>query len=311
MKRVAGLLVLTLVACSGHSEAGIDLPMVRPGISAPLAGAPMQRRAPRGGVVYASDWFNNAVDVFDQTGSHRRPIMQFTDFNAEPAGLATDVKGRLYVAEAAGNGAYVFDFDLGSFWPLSYLNDAGHEPYAVAVDRSGDAYVANTFFLEVAGFVNYYPAGSTEPQYEITDPNFDYLYGLALDRRGDLYVSYVDQAGNGAVAKVRPGSGGARNIGLENGSYFGLAFDRHDNLVAANYYAGEIEVFARGSSKPFLRFGRRGRPWSIAFNHQGSRLFVADFERNEIEEYAYPSGTLIDTIAGEKGGAFVGVATGP
>lgn len=311
MKRVVGLLVLTLVACSGHSETGIDLPLVRSGISAPVARAAMQPRAPRGRVVYASDWFNNVVDVFDQTGSHQRPIMRFTDLNLEPAGLATDAKGKLYVAEAAGNGAYVFDFDLGSYWPLSYLDDAGHEPYAVAVDRSGDAYVANTFFLEDAGFVNYYPAGSTEPEYKITDPSFEYLYGLALDRRGNLYVSYVDQTGNGAVAEVRPGSGGGRNLGLESGSYFGLAVDHHDNLVAANYYAGEIEVFAHGSSKPFKRFGRRGRPWSIAFNHQETRLFVADFERNEIEEYAYPSGALIDTIPGEKGGAFVGVATGP
>jgi DNA-binding beta-propeller fold protein YncE len=303
-----GLLVLALVACSGSP--GVGPPAALPALPPAATRTATPFQAHRGGVVYASDWFNNVVDAFDQTGSHQRPFMQFTQLNLEPAGLATDAKGNLYVAEAAGNGTYIFD--LNAYLPFSYLNDAGHEPYAVAVDGSGDAYVANTFFLEDAGFVNYYPAGSTEPKYTITDASFEYLYGLALDRHGNLYVSYVDQTGTGAVAKFAPGSSGpGHNLGLENGSYFGLAFDHDDNLVAANYYAGEIEVFARGSSKPFKRFGHRGRPWSIAFNRRGTRLFVADFERNEIEEYGYPDGTLLDTIPGEKGGAFVGVATGP
>ncbi|HEY1882572.1 MAG TPA: NHL repeat-containing protein [Candidatus Cybelea sp.] len=308
MKRV-GLFVLALAACSGPAPGGTgEFPALHTLPSAAARTAP-PARAVRGGVVFASDWFNNVVDVFDQNGLHQRPFMQFTQLNLEPAGLATDAKGNVYVAEAAGNGAYIFD--LGRPVPFSYLDDAGHEPYAVAVDRSGNAYVANTFLLEDAGFVNYYPAGSTEAEYEITDPSFEYLYGMALDRHGNLYVSYVDLTGNGAVAKFPPGSSGpGHNLGLERGSYFGLAFDQHDDLVAANYYAGEIEVFARGASKPLRRFGHRGRPWSIAFNRQGTRLFVADFERNEIEEYAYPAGTLVDTIAGEKGGAFVGVATG-
>ncbi len=309
MKRL-GLLVVALAACSGSQQgATTALPASRalPSAAARTQPPPLTHH---GDVVFASDWFNNVVDVFDQKGSHQRPLMQFTQLNLEPAGLATDVKGDVYVAEAAGNGAYIFD--LGSSLPLSYLNDAGNEPYAVAVDRSGDAYLANTFFLEDAGFVNYYPAGSTEPEYTITDPSFEYLYGMALDRHGSLYVSYVDQTGSGAVAKFAHGSiGPGQKLGLEGGSYFGLAFDRHDDLVAANYYAGEIEVFARGASKPLRRFGHRGRPWSIAFNRQGTRLFVADFERNEIEEYAYPAGTLVNTIPGEKGGAFVGVATGP
>ncbi|MGB7046875.1 MAG: hypothetical protein WBD57_00970 [Candidatus Cybelea sp.] len=306
MKRIGPLLVLALAACSGPGAGTAPALPALPSAAARIATPP---RAPREGVVYASDWFNNVVDVFDQAGSHQRPFMQFTQLNLEPAGLATGTTGNLYVAEAAGNGTYIFD--LGTYLPSSYLNDAGNEPYAVAVDPSGDAYVANTFLLEDAGFVNYYPAGSTEPEYKITDPSFEYLYGMALDRRNNLYVSYVDQAGTGAVAKFTPGSSGpGHNLGLGSGSYFGLAFDHHDNLVAANYYAGEIEVFPRGSSKPSRRFGHRGRPWSIAFNARGTRLFVADFERNEIEEYAYPAGTLLDTIPGEKGGAFVGVATG-
>ena len=198
MMRIGLLLVLALAACSGGPGAATaPVPPVLPSAAALGATPP---RAPRGGVVYASDWFNNVVDVFDQAGSHQRPFMQFTQLNLEPAGLATGTKGNLYVAEAAGNGTYIFD--LGSYLPFSYLNDAGNEPYAVAVDPSGDAYVANTFFLEDAGFVNYYPAGSTEPEYKITDPSFEYLYGMALDRRNNLYVSYVRPSRNRSGGQV-------------------------------------------------------------------------------------------------------------
>jgi hypothetical protein len=40
-------------------------------------------------------------------------------------------------------------------------------------------------------------------------------------------------------------------------------------------------------------------------------LFVADYsKRNEINEYSYPGGVLVNTIEGDPGGEFVGVTTG-
>ncbi|HEY2474021.1 MAG TPA: hypothetical protein VGI19_04385 [Candidatus Cybelea sp.] len=268
------------------------------------------RPSSRTAVVYASDWFNDVVDVFAQSGSKWHAFQRLSIDMTQPSGIATDRDGNLWVAQTLGNGAYAFD--LSTLRPVFALDDAGHEPYAIAIDRAGDAYLANTFDLEDAGFVNYYPAGSQEASYRITDPSFEYLYGLAVDGAANLYVSYLDASGDGAISKFSPGSQGpGQNLGLEPGSYFGMAFDRTGNLLVANYGAGEIDVFAPGAHKPAKRFGHRGRPWSIAFNRGGTRLFVADFERNQLEEYSYPAGVLVGTIPGEKGGEFVGVATGP
>jgi hypothetical protein len=139
------------------------------------------------------------------------------------------------------------------------------------------------------------------------------VYGDALSNdQQSIYISYYDQQGRSHVGEYRVTGGEGTDLKLPPWSYFGIAVDAKGDLVVANFYAPEIDVFPPGAHKPSFRFGRRGRPWYIAFNHAKTRLFVADYsKRNRIEEYTYPEGVLVNTIEGDPGGNFVGVATGP
>ncbi|MGA8575581.1 MAG: hypothetical protein WB609_07860 [Candidatus Cybelea sp.] len=305
-----GKLVNSFVGIPGGDFYGVA---VSPAASERSRAMQWRQGEPRA-LLYASDYTNGVVDVYDQAGTNQQPLRQITSDGSrpiQPFGLATDATGNLYVTTT-----YTLGVDIyapGESVRSAALNDASGYPDDVVVDANGTAYVANMNFLDRTGAVTVFEGGASDPSYEITDPNFQSIYGVALDESGDLYVSYYDPTGRGRVSKFAPESlGPGTDLKLAPGSYYGLAVDRRGNLVAANFYASEIDVFRPGAHNPFQRFGKRGRPWYIAFNRAKNRLFVADYsKRNQIDEYTYPAGRLIDTIEGDPGGNFVGVATSP
>jgi sugar lactone lactonase YvrE len=225
--------------------------------------------------------------------------------------VGTDADGDLYATTSYTLAVAIYA--PGTTLPDAYVNDGTGYPYDVVVDRQKNAYVANMDLLGGSGDVSVFLKSAEEPSYYIRDPSFKYLYGVALDNgEKSLYVSFYDATGRSRVSEFPVAGGSGTDLDLQRGSYFGIAVDGQGNLVAANFYAGEIEVFPPGAHEPSRRFGHRGRPWYIAFNHAKNRLFVADYsQRNQIEEYTYPAGVLINTIDGDAGGNFVGVATGP
>jgi sugar lactone lactonase YvrE len=274
-----------------------------------------QRAAPKlpHELLYASDSTNDVVNVYDEAGKHQTPLYQITESGSlplRPFGIGTDADGDLYATTTYTLGVPIYA--PGATARFAVLNDSTGYPDDVVVDRKKNAYVANMDILGGNGGVTVFLGSAEEPSYYITEPSFKYLYGVALDNsEKHIYVSFYDAIGRSRVSKFAVTGGPGTDLGLQRGSYFGIAVDAQSNLVAANFYAGEIDVFPPSARKPARRFGHRGRPWYIAFNHAKNRLFVADYsERNEIDEYSYPQGELINTIAGDPGGNFVGVATG-
>lgn len=284
------------------------------GVAAGPGSAQSLRPERPGELLYASDSTKGLVDVFAATGRHRKPLRQITegDGNAlRPFGIATGPKGDLYITTT-----YTLSVDIyapGQSSPFAALNDSTGYPDDVVVDRKGTAYVANMDRLGKSSGIAVFLPGATQPSYYIDESNMQTVYGVALDNaQANLYVSYYDPDGRSHVDVFPAAGGSGTDLKLPPASYFGLAVDGSGNLVAANFYAPEIDVFPPGSHRPSLRFGQRGRPWYIAFNRTKDRLFVADYSRrNRIDEYSYPGGALIDTIEGDPGGNFVGVATGP
>ncbi len=264
-------------------------------------------------LLYASDSTNDVINVYDEAGKHQKPLYQITQSGSlmlRPIGVGTDTDGDLYATTSYTLAVAIYA--PGATSRFAYLNDSTGYPYDVVVDRKKNAYVANMDLLGGSGDVSVFLGSGEEPSYYISDPSFKYLYGVALDNtEKSLYVSFYDANGRSHVSEFPVAGGSGTDLGLQRGSYFGIAVDGQGNLVAANFYASEIDVFPPGAHKPSRRFGHGGRPWYIAFNHAKNRLFVADYsQRNQIDEYTYPEGALINTIDGDAGGNFVGVATG-
>ena len=301
----AGKLLGTLVGIPGGDLLGLA-----------TYSAGSQRAAPKlpRELLYASDSTNDVIDVYNEAGRHQKPLYQITHSGSlmlRPIGVGTDADGDLYATTTYTLAVAIYA--PGATLRYAYLNDGTGYPYDVVVDRKKNAYVANMDLLGGSGDVSVFLKSAEEPSYYIRDPSIKDLYGVALDNsEKSLYMSFYDATGRSRVSEFPVTGGSGTDLDLQRGSYFGIAVDGQGNLVAANFYASEIDVFPPGAHKPSRRFGHRGRPWYIAFNHAKNRLFAADYsQRNQIDEYTYPEGVLINTIDGDPGGNFVGVATGP
>jgi len=140
-----------------------------------------------------------------------------------PAGIALDIAGNLYVADT-GNETIRKIVPTGTNWIVSTLaGSAGQsggedgtgtdarfsEPYGVAVDGGGNVYVADkaTYIIRritpagvvstIAGLA--YHNGSRDGTND--DARFDYVYDIAVDSAGTLYVA---EFYNNTIRKVTP-----------------------------------------------------------------------------------------------------------
>ena len=111
----------------------------------------------------------------------------------------------------------------------------GADAVAIAFDSKGNAYVANLFGpgLNGPGNVAVYPPGASSPSTTLTNPDFYGVSGVAVDSSDNVYVSYSNAQ---PVCKVMEFPGGAGpgtilNLTGHSNNTFGLAFDKHQNLI--------------------------------------------------------------------------------
>jgi len=158
----------------------------------------------KGPTIAISDTSNNVVDLFTAAGTQ---VGQLTGFNV-PVGMASDVKGDLYVVDQLNARVQIYAAGFAS--PPTTLSDPGQYPYDVDSFANG-AYVA---------VVNYETSragpgsasifkGSTLLR-TITGPNTLNLRFCAFDGKGNLYVDGLDQNSNSVLGEIpRATSGGS------------------------------------------------------------------------------------------------------
>ncbi|MEO9171068.1 MAG: hypothetical protein ABI282_09745 [Candidatus Baltobacteraceae bacterium] len=180
-------------------------------------------------------------------------------------------------------------------------------------------YVANGYDQHGCGGggdVRVFAKGATSAEYTICDTvlgqNYSQVNGVALDTAGNVFVTW--ESNTGRVGRVREFTGGRNFKGHFLPPVFkypyAVAIDSAGNVVVSDVRAPAVEVFAPGAKTPKYTFAQTGDPLHIAFDASGKHLFVADAIANEIDEYAYPAGTIVNTI-NFPGSQLDGIAVSP
>jgi serine/threonine-protein kinase len=197
----------------------------------------------------------------------------------QPAGVAVDTAGNLYVTDFGNN--RVLKLAAGSstqsVLPFTGLN----QPFGVAVDSAGNLYVAdnrNNRVLELA-------AGSSTPTV-LPFTGLSGPAGVAVDAVGNLYVG---DAIDHRVVKLAAGSATQTDLPFTGlNAPFGVAVDTAGNLYVTDYRNNQVLKLAAGSStQTVLPFPGS---WGVAVDSAGN-LYVADGGDNRVLKLAAGSNT--------------------
>ena len=138
----------------------------------------------------------------------------------QPAGLALDNGGNLYVAYFGGGTNFVKKFDAnGNATIFTFLNST-FAPEGILFDSHTNLYVANTYNGTIEKF-----SASGADLGTFGNVTMQWPDALAFDSKGNLYVS--DLFGE----KIYKFNASGQGTVFVSGDYYrGLAFDRSDNL---------------------------------------------------------------------------------
>ncbi|HEY5095291.1 MAG TPA: hypothetical protein VII69_09270 [Candidatus Eremiobacteraceae bacterium] len=209
----------------------------------------------------------------------------------KPQGLATDSSGNLYVTNENPDQNAVWIYPPGSIFPSNNLYDPG-APSNVVVGDDGTIYVSNS---GPTAAIMVYSNGSTNPTSEMFDVSAAQGYGIAVDKRGNVYWGISTVSGF-QIDKFKHGTVLPVNLGIIlNDTPQSMAFDSDNRLVVSQPDIPSINIYKLPNTL-VKQLGQTGAPVGIAFKGPHG-LFVADRNTNQIEQYAYPAGNVLQTFA--------------
>ncbi|MFY9738140.1 MAG: hypothetical protein WAK11_03715 [Candidatus Cybelea sp.] len=247
--RIAGVAALALLSACGGGGSPVALPAGPTTVRAIHAGADRYD-----GLVFVSDEDDNAVWICSVISRDIRrgfsPPTSQSQLNdvSDPAQMAVDAQGTLYVAnaqtDATGTGE-IAEYPRGATSPARILKTGLNTTTGVAVDFTGTIYASNKYW----GSIVVFPKGKTAPS-ETIKANLTGPDGLAVDKAGDLFVA--DSSAND-VLELMHGSKTPKSLHLKDlARPVGLALDRHGNLFVSNYLgaSSNVTVYPQGSTSP-------------------------------------------------------------
>ena len=254
------------------------------------------------GNVYVTDIANNMIRKISPTGvvttlagtggqgSADGPGAAAT-FN-EPAGVAVDASGNVYVADYANNKIREIS-PTGVVTTLAGTGGQGSAdgagtaasftyPHGVAVDVLGNVYVADTFSNKIreispAGMVTTLAGSGSAGSLDGlgTAASFNTPEGVAVDAAGNVYVA---DSGSALIRKISPAgavttlAGGANSLsadGTGGAASFsilsGVAVDAAGNLYVGDSVSNKIRKIAQSQPEPLVPVITWASPGAITY----------------------------------------------
>lgn len=226
------------------------------------------------------------------------PSTAATHFLREAAQPQLRKSGLLYVpsyTDQAGGQVVIYKLPLAkNAQPVSTISipEGVHSVDSYdALDDSGNLYVSSNSDAEV----QIYPPGATSPSTIITN-GIDYPEGVAVDRKGTLYVANTYGYSSSYVGTVTEYPAGQTSPSITINGFndpYGIALDRNGNLWVVNEYAPpylsyQIMEVKHGTTTPVNKsFTGLSEPIGIAVDKAGN-VYITDDVANVV--YIYGKG---------------------
>jgi len=195
-----------------------------------------------------------------------------------PAGIAIDAGGNLYVSDDGNGTLKKIPFDGGS---AVILGTGFSSPESLAIDGAGNIYVADVGYGEVYKV----PAGGGA---RVPISSFDAPYGVATDAAGNIYVA--DQ-GTNAVYKIPAGGGTPVVIGSGYAPY-GVAVDFAGNVYVTDYDNNVLKKIPVGGEPQITLATGFFNPSAVAIDAAGN-VYVADSGNGAVKKIPAGGGAVI------------------
>lgn len=233
----------------------------------------------------------------------------------EPAdstnGIRIDRKGNLWVPDGRADSTTEYAPNCGA--AKLTIPDPTGEPADVAFDRHGDVYILNINDISGPPTVNVYNSKGKLLR-TLSDPSFSVLFGVQSDNKGDVFVSNLTSSNQGIVIEFPQGKmPGTQLSGIVLGLPGVPSFDKQDNLVISDWFAGTIDVFAPPYTSAPTTFPLMGASIWCPLDHKQKHIYCGDAENGSLDVYAYPSGTYLYSDTGDLSASALvtGVAPAP
>jgi hypothetical protein len=254
--------------------------------------------AERGRIYSSSDSAGSLTYYIKGTGPNNPVAGKLSGSLANPQGMAVDKAGNLYVSN--GNDTNVLIYPSGARRPSSTLTDPNEFPDDVAIGSDGTVYVANIFApVGNPGSISVYAPGASSPTNVLNDSAFVEVVGVALDKAGNVFVSYDQTYGaHGTVVEFPAGSSNPVATKIAVGAAGGIGFDQAGHMLLVDQVAPSLNIYEAGKSKPLAKLPLPGAPIYFCFGKHSNIIYLADYTLGEIDVFRYtPTGlTLINKI---------------
>lgn len=293
---IIGAAVL-FAGCGGSQQVGqTSLQLQGDAASTPLPGDRLSHNASRplayypkrgNGLLYLSDYYGNAIDIFTLRRRNRRPIGSITDGVDGPWGLSVDSSKTLYVANAPqgryGSGT-VTVYPYGSTTP-SMTYSPFYRPFYALADSTGHVFVTGENNHGI-GHVLEFNAGHNRVIAHV-QLGFE-TDGMAEDGQGNLYVAYRGKH-SGSIAEFGPGLTNKRHLGIRIDQPQGLLVDRGGNIIVVESADRRIDVFPPRAKTPSVTVTISGKDnlGELAMQNSETTLWVSS-EGGNVYSMPYP-----------------------